>query len=167
LPSSKSLFEGLSDGRPSGATQRAYTLPMIAAVKFDLVDPSISLRFPSNEAVELHHIYPKAWCSNSKSGKLSTILDKKAAGRDWVNSIANLMPLSRRSNNAWKIRLPGQMISEQKFSFIQMEENLKPLFIDKECFNLLVAGTDGIPKFWEKRTELLVKDLLRRTEIFL
>jgi hypothetical protein len=77
------------------------------------------------------------------------------------------MPLSRRSNNAWKIRLPGQIISEQKISFSQMEERLKPLFIDQECFSLLLAGTDGIPQFWEKRASLMVKDLLRRTEIFL
>ena len=49
LPDSKVLLEGLTDGRPSGAAQKAYTLPMLAGVKFDLVDPSISLRFPSSE----------------------------------------------------------------------------------------------------------------------
>jgi hypothetical protein len=167
LPHGETLFEGLTDGRPSGAAQKAYTLPMIAGAKVDLVDPSISLRFPSSEAVELHHIYPKAWCSNSKSGKLAAFLDKTKAGKDWVNSIANLMPLSRRSNNAWKIRLPGQMIAEQKISFSQIEERLKPLFIDKESFDLLLAGTDGIPRFWEKRANLIVKDLLRRTDIIL
>jgi hypothetical protein len=167
LPDSKVLFEGLTDGRPSGAAQKAYTLPMLAGVKVDLVDPSISLRFPSNEAVEMHHIYPKAWCTNSRSGKLAAFLDKETADKDWVNSIANMMPLSRRSNNAWKIRLPGQIISEQKISFAQMEDRLKPLFIDRDCFNLLIAGTDGIPKFWERRANLMVKDLLRRTEIVL
>lgn len=167
LPDEKALFEGVTDGRPSGAAQKTFTLPMLAGTKADLVDPAISLRFPSNEAVEMHHIYPKSWCSNSKSGKLATILDKTKAGKDWVNSIANMMPLSRRTNNAWKIRLPGQIISEQKISFSQMEDRLKPLFINEECFKLLLAGTEGIPKFWEKRAHLIVKDLLRKTEIIL
>jgi len=132
-----------------------------------LIDPEISLSYPAGEPVELHHIYPKAWCSNSKSGTLIAILDKSKAGKDWVNSIANLMPLSRQSNNAWKIALPGQIIDQHHLKFDHLTQRLAALFIDENCFQLLRKGADGIPEFWHARGRLIARDLLSRARLSL
>ena len=107
----------MTDGRPSGALQRAFSLLMIAGVKKDLVRPSISLEFPTGEIPEMHHIYPRAWCQNNRVGALAKILDEAKAERDWVNSISNMMPLSRKSNSAWKAQNPGSMLAEGQVTY--------------------------------------------------
>jgi hypothetical protein len=167
LPTEDGLFDELTDGRPIGATLRTFTLPMIASIRTDLIDPDISLEYPIGEEAELHHIYPKAWCSNSKSGRLKAILDKSAAGKDWVNSIVNLMPLSRQSNNSWKIALPGQIIDQHHLKYDHLRQRLATLFIDERAFDLLRKGADGIPEFWEARGRLMANDLLGRARMAL
>jgi hypothetical protein len=165
LPSKEALIEELTDGRPVGASLRTFTLPMLAGVRTDLINASIDLRYPTGEGVELHHIYAKAWCRSSQSGALRTVLDPDAAGYHYVESISNLMPLSRHSNNRWKIALPGQIIVEERLRYDQLSEKLATLFIDADCFRLLESGVDGIPEFWKRRAAIIAQDLLNRTRV--
>lgn len=165
LPTKAALIDELTDGRPVGATLKTFTLPMLAGVKTDLVNASLDLRYPKGEGVELHHIYPKGWCRSSQSGPLRSILDPGSAGRDFVESISNLMPLSRVSNNRWKIALPGQIIVEEALRYNQLAEKLVAVFIDSKCFQLLESGVDGIPEFWTRRADLIAQDLLNRTQV--
>jgi hypothetical protein len=167
IPTREALVEDLTDGRRQGAAHRTFTLLMIARSTIDMLDSSISLRHPSAEPVELHHIYPKSWCNSSKSGTLAMWLDRDKAGRDYINSIANLMPLSRRSNNDWKKKLPGQVFVERGIVYAALRKALEPQFIDEECFNLLWDGANGIPEFWNKRAALIASELVRRTQITL
>jgi hypothetical protein len=165
LPTKDALVDELTNGRSVGASLRTFTLPMLARVRTDLVNASINLSYPRGEVVELHHIYPKGWCRSSQSGSLRQILDPATAGRDYADSTANLMPLSRVSNNRWKIALPGQVIADERLRFDQLSEKLSAIFVDAEGFRLLESGVEGIPQFWKRRADLIAQDLLLRTKI--
>lgn len=165
LPEKLELIDGLTNGNQGGALQKAYSLPMLAGVRTDLVKADMRLAYPNNEPIELHHIYPKNWCRNNRVGELSEILDLQKAGRDYVNSTANLMPLSRLSNNSWKDAVPGQFIEMKKLSFEPLEASLRPIFIDKECFAYLASGQNQIKQFWDHRAEIIADHLLNSTKI--
>jgi hypothetical protein len=168
LPEMDDLVDLLTDARPAGALQKALTLPMIAGARKDLINPALTLAYPAAENVELHHIYPKGWCNKTKAGELADLFDKEKAGRDWVDSVANLMPLSRRSNNEWKAKLPGQLLVEKKLTFEQQKATLKSLFIDEACFRILLSGPmKNIREFWTRRAKLIAQDLIDRTSVVL
>ncbi len=167
LPGREMLVELLTDGRQTGALQKALTLPMLAGIKQDLLEPQLRIGFPGGEPAELHHIFPKAWCASSCVGELANLLDKNKADRDWVDSTANLMPLSRRSNNLWKSKLPGQAFSEQGAQFDAVRNAAKQAFIDEQAFRYLLEGSACIEQFWRYRAELLSSDLLDRMTVSL
>jgi hypothetical protein len=167
LPNKEQLVDLVSEGRQTGALQKALTLPMIAGVHQDLLDPQMKIGFPGGEPVELHHIYPKAWCNSSKAGELARILDREVAGRNWVDSTANLMPLSRKSNNIWKSKMPGQILQEKKAEYGVVKQAAKQVFIDEEAFGHLVEGARRIEEFWSRRADLIAEDLMSRTLVTL
>jgi hypothetical protein len=163
----ETLIDLLTDGRQTGALQQALTLPMLAGAHKDLLDPQVNIGFPNGETPELHHIFPKAWCASNKSGNLAKLLDKKAAGRDWVDSIANMMPLSRKSNNIWKAKIPDQILAEQQAHFATIKAAAKGVYIDEKAFELLTEGSSRIEDFWMRRANLIATDLLGRTTVTL
>lgn len=167
VPSVTDLSNLLTDGDPGGALGKALSLPMLAGVRKDLVNSGLSLEYPTTESVELHHIYPKEWCRNNKSGNLAAVLDPELAGRDYVNSIANLMPLSRVSNNSWRQKIPGQFISEMALSYSNVKDVLRPVFIDEVCFGNLESADKQIESFWKHRAELIATDIVERTKVTL
>lgn len=165
VPEVTELKDYLTNGNQGGALQKALALPMLAGARNDIFDPSISLSYPTTEPIELHHIYPKNWCRNNRSGELASVLDAQRAGRDFVNSTANLMPLSRASNNIWRDANPAQFIESKSLSFTSLRTALLPIFIDDECFRLLASGSNGMKEFWEHRAELMAQDLIHRTVV--
>jgi len=166
-PSKDELVDLLTSGRLDGAIQKAVLLPMLGAVRHDIVDSSISLAYPSTIPVELHHIFPREWCRSHKSGPLATVLDEEKAGRDYANSAANLMPLSRTSNNAWKQKFPASFLAEKAISFEQNKKKLRPIFVDEKGFRLLEKGERNIEGFWAHRADLMAEDLVDRTKLIL
>jgi hypothetical protein len=168
-PSADQLKETVSNGTPTGATRLALFLPMLARVDKDLLDPSITLKFPSQASgtVQMHHVYPRDWCRNNRTGRLAELLDEQQAGRDWVNSVSNLMPLSRKSNRTWSAKNPGQVLADQGIGYELHRALLDSVFIDRICFDALLAGADGLPRFWEHRADLIVEDLTRRMQMSL
>jgi len=167
LATEEQLIELLSDGRQTGALQKALTLPMLAGTHQDLLDPQINISFPSGEAPELHYIFPKAWCASSVAGDLAKVLNKDLAGRNWVDSVANLMPLSRKSNNLWKSKVPGQILHERQIKFDAIKQAAKQSYIDEEAFGYLIEGSRHIEEFWKRRAQLIARDLLDRTTVTL
>ncbi len=163
-PSRTDLTDYVTDGRPGGAMQKALVLRMLAAAEKDLLDDSMSLRFPGSN-VQLHHIYPRDWCRNNKNGALAALLDARLAGRDWVNAVCNLMPLSRQSNNIWKAKNPGQVLVERNIDFAHSASILSKAYIDETCFSALQRGANGLEEFWRHRADLIVDDLVRRMSI--
>jgi hypothetical protein len=167
LYNKEQLIELVSDGRQTGALQKALTLPMIAGVHLDLLDPQMRIGFPGGEPVELHHIYPRAWCNTSKAGELASILDKELAGKNWVDSTANLMPLSRKSNNIWKSKIPEQILQEKTAEYEVVKRAASQVFIDEKAFEYMVQGARRIKEFWTRRAELIASDLIGRTSVTL
>jgi len=165
--SKDTIIDLLTDGRQTGALQQALTLAMLAGAHKDLLDPQVNIGFPTGEPPELHHIFPKAWCASNKTGSLATLFDKKAAGRDWVDSIANMMPLSRKSNNIWKAKIPDQILAEQQADFATIKAAAKGVYIDEQAFELLTEGSNRIEDFWKRRADLIATDLLGRTTVTL
>lgn len=165
LPCCEDLEEALTDGRPGGAFQRALMLPMYSGVRQDFVNPDIDLSYPHAETRQLHHIFPKQWCRGNAYEEMKDVLDKNRAGRDYIDSIANLIPMDRTSNKQWKEYAPRRFFEEKGLSFAPLRDRLEPLFIDKTGFDLLMQGARGLPQFWQHRARLMAEDVLRRTEV--
>jgi hypothetical protein len=167
VPTKDQLIDAITDGRQTGAFQKALTLPMMGGARGDFLDPQTKLSFPTTEPVELHHIYPKAWCNSNKVGELAALLDKDVGGKNWVDSTVNLMPLSRKSNNQWKAKIPGQILQESSIEYSIVKTAAEPLYIDEQTFEALRQGPKGIKTFWTRRAELMVADLVARMSISL
>jgi hypothetical protein len=167
IPDHDAMIDMITDGRLTGAIQKALHLLLIARPKTDLVNQNIVIKFPQNQTAELHHIYPKSWCSNNVTGDMAALLNKSLAGKDWVNSCANLMLLSRESNNEWKAKHPGQVLIEKQMDFSPLSSIFESLFIDKMCFDSLSKGAIGLDIFWRRRAELIASELLRLKNVSL
>lgn len=165
-PDKEQLLKYISDGRPGGAIQKAIQLLLYTKPKNDLVSQTIKLNYNSNFSAELHHIYTKNWCkyhiSNSENVK-----GKEKFRYDWVNSAANLMLLSRDSNNFWKKRSPATAIKEKKIEFNNSANLYYDLFIDEEAFRYLVADQNEIIKFWERRANIIADEIIARLTVSL
>ena len=163
LPSRDDLLQYLTEGRPTGAMQKALYLPMMASADRDILNDTISLRYPEADiSIQLHHIYPRDWCRNNRVGALANILDPRQAGCDWVESVSNLMPLSRQSNNIWKAKIPGQILNERHILYQPLADIFKRAYIDRECFDYLLRGAEGMKLFWERRAGIMADDFLAR-----
>lgn len=167
VPEREMLIDLLTDGNQGGALAKALALPMLAAARRDIIDVSRSLEFPSSNPIELHHIYPKEWTRNNRVGELAEILDPARCGRDYVSSTANLMPLSRQSNNAWRQQFPSQFLSSRNVTYAPNESNFASLFIDEIAFNCLLGGPEKLRDFWDRRANLMADWLVRRTKVTL
>lgn len=169
LPNREQLVDVLTAGRPGGAMKSALFLPMLAGVDRDLLDHDVVLRFPSQASgtVQMHHIYPRDWCRNNRAGALASYLDEHQAGRDWVNSVANLMPLSRSSNRTWSSQPPGQVLADRRIDYGHNRAYFESVFIDEHCYEALARGPAGLREFWEHRAVLLADDLVNRMKLTL
>lgn len=163
VPDRDALIDTLTNGRPGGAKQLAVLLPMLAATVRDIDGEDIGMNAEGSS--ELHHIFPRAWCADNAVGEKRAILDKEAAGRDWANSIANLMPLSRATNNLWKTKLPGTFLANRLITYDTGSEFFSKVFIGKDEFEALTADPPQLLNFWKGRAGLMADDLLGRCRL--
>lgn len=162
LPNKSDLFQYLTNGRPGGALQSALLLPMIALSDKDFM--GYSLLGETDTRTEIHHIYPRRWCRENASGQYRDLLTSDGEGPNYVNSIANLMPLSREVNSEWSSKSPATYFLEKGVKYEgAAADAFSKVFIDKECFDLLLRGLDGIEAFWKRRAELIAQHLIDQT----
>ena len=154
IPGSDELRD-LYSGHQTGALQKALQLPIVANARRDFLN-QVDISFPARRDIDLHHIYPKAWCRDNRTGTLSKWLDP-SSDKDWVGSAANLMPLSRESNLKWRASNPGAILHQEGVTYDA--ELFRDLFITEEAFALLESGAKGIPSFWEVRADTLATQL--------
>ncbi len=150
----------LKRGRLSGAAQKALLLPMVARIRKDLLNPKQEIGFPDSEPVEIHHFFPSAWCSNNKHLNLNSNDDD---GTELMipQSIVNLFPLSRTSNNDWKACHPAQIFSERNITFDDVSSILIPAGIDSEAFDMAAGDRPNPMAFWERRSRLYAEQLIQ------
>lgn len=167
MPNRETLADWVTDVRPVGGSARikALTLPMFARVRKDLLEPELDISYPADGAVELHHIYPKQWARDNCHGDLADWLDVSNAGKDYVNSLANLMPLSRDSNLRWKAKLPGRALTDSRVTFDNAAQRLADAFIDRECFDILTSAVPRPGEFWQRRSTLIADHLLSLCQV--
>ncbi|WP_290536885.1 DUF262 domain-containing protein [Alcanivorax sp.] len=166
-PSNEDLKALALKGRLSGALQKALQLPFIGRATKDILSAQTIISFPESDNFEMHHIYPRAWCASNKSGDLKDVLDPQVAEYDYKESIANLTPLSRVSNNKWKAKVPGQAILDAGLKFDHLSKTLERYFIDKESFEILVARQPDPLSFWDHRATLIANYFERNLVITL
>lgn len=167
IPTFDELRPQLLDAKPAGAVGRALSLPVRTRPEKDLLDPGASILFPSDQPVELHHIYPKAWCASNQHGVLGAILDRNRADFDYVGSVANLTPLTRESNNAWRANTPGQALAAQAMGFETARSRLESHFIGEPAYMALTADSPSPLAFWEARAESISGELISRCSVSL
>ena len=165
LPSFDYLVDRLTDKRPTGALGKAMALPIISGAQRDLLDPSVLLEYPSESGVELHHIYPRDWCKNNASGDLAQILNVRISGKNYCESLANMIPLSRDSNQWWRSRVPGHALEEKSVTYDTSRSILERAFITEQAFSYLVASQPSPKEFWTARAETIAAHLLSLSRI--
>ena len=170
LPDENELVDYLTNGSTAGAMRAALRLRMLARSTNDLLDPSINIGFGRGAKIELHHIFPKAWCRDNRVGKLGELIRAQdEEGRDWVGSTANFMPLSKDSNLKWRAKLPRLVLQEHSVDFATRKSDLEAVAINEEAFGLLAGPFDEelsqIGEFWKKRSHVIAADLLNQIAI--
>ena len=158
-----SEFRDLYSDRQTGALQKALLLPIATKAQKDLLSND-DINFPARSDIQLHHIYPQAWCRDNRTGQLSRWLDPNTSEQDWIRSAANLIPLTRESNLEWRAANPSAILRQKDLTYTSHGKLFSDLFISREAFDFLKSGADGIPRFWVARAESLathLKGLLR------
>lgn len=163
VPTVEDLVPVLTDGRPGGALQSALLLPMVAGVDRDL--DGLDISFPGDDELELHHIYPRKWCQNNSYRELLKNLGEEEGARDWVNSIANQMPLARKTNNRWKDKSPRTFLVEGSITFEKSRSFFDSVSIDSDLFGLLAGSEADIFQFWKLRSAKLARGLVELTNL--
>lgn len=164
VPDSSELRD-LYSGRQTGALQKALLLPIVTKATRDLLKPDVDISFPARRDIQLHHIYPQAWCRNNRTGVLSKWLDPRVSVKDWVGSAANLMLLSRESNLVWRAANPGAILHQEGLTYASHGELFSDLYITEEAFEHLRNGADGITCFWNARADALASQLEKLAKV--
>lgn len=164
IPSKDDLIEYLTNGRPGGALQAALMLPMVARSDHDF--GGNDLVGDTDTRTEIHHIYPVRWCRENAAGEWRAILTTDGEGPNFVNSIANLMPLSRALNVEWSAKSPATFFADRGIEYSgSVADALGKVFIDEEAFRMLRGGFGNIEAFWLHRAELIADHLIELTEV--
>lgn len=117
--------------------------------------------------MDLHHIYPKDWFKNNASGPLKTLLKAEAEGesQDWVNSAANLIPMHRQTNSEWSKNAPATFLAERKIDYDSRQDLWNWYFVDREAYQQLKEGEQGVVAFWSRRANLIADEIFDRTAV--
>lgn len=160
VPAFEDVFQQTLQAKPAGALGRALSLPIRTRPAVDLLDPGTNIAHPSAKPVELHHIYPKAWCANNQHGALGEVLDPNKAQFEYVKSVANMTPLTRESNNIWRAQTPGQALAAADLDYENARNRLDAHFISQQGFDALTSQEPDPKSFWEGRADDIAKYLV-------
>lgn len=159
IESKTQLVNRLTRQRSAGAFQAAVVLSMQPRYKKDFVSLK-ALEYPSEQLVELHHIFPTKWTKKNLTKEWRDILDPDGDGIEWEASLANLMPISRETNGKWNDYSPATFIEDNEIKFDKVQHLLEPVMIDKVAFDELSNPKPDLEKFWVHRAGLMADYLL-------
>lgn len=136
----------------NGAMNKALSLHFVAKPGKDIIT-NIDLSINTEGEQDMHHIFPKAWCE--KNG-----IKENDDMREAIESIANMMPLSRKTNNEWKDKSPSHYINIKKMDYETLRNQLENYYIDKCCFDFLATAKPL--EFWDRRADLMARDIYEK-----
>jgi hypothetical protein len=164
-PTESDLRDLVEHGRLTGARKKAALLPLVARAMKDPLDPGRTISFPEVEEVELHHVYPRAWCRTNRFGNLADVLKEESSGKYLPESAVNMLPMSRLSNRKWTSKLPGQAIVEAELTFEPIRDIWERAFISKGAFEALTSDHADPGTFWTIRSGLMTDYFKRKLAV--
>ena len=133
-----------------------------------LTNSPISAATFEDENIDIHHVFPRAWCENDQRERKND-LGVKVPSRIY-NSVINKSPLSARTNRIIGGRAPSRYIPLLKHENSNVEERIPLHHVD-----VAALKSDDFAKFFVERGKVLMelignamgKDLPNGEEIFL
>lgn len=160
----ENIDAAVGDGNQRGALRAGGLLLLHARATWDVVEPSRDISNIISQH-ELHHIYPKKWCKDNKVPENTKYLEVSRDLQDWINSPANLMPMSGASNKLWDSKVPSSALHSLQINSDQQHDLLDRYFVDEMGRKLLEGGPAKVGEFLEYRKELLKKACLSLTTV--
>lgn len=159
-----SLVVHLLEKKPAGALGKALVLPVLTAPRRDLLEPTNSIESgKAPEPVEVHHLFPRDWVRNNIQ---KVELDQwRREGKGTVECVANLTPMLKSSNGAWRAKVPGKALTDADVTPATHAPVLASHWLAGPVFEALVDQDDGLPRFWQLRAEAIADDLLQRMAV--
>lgn len=150
------LKEMMVNDEQRGASWQGLTLFIVSRAKKDIVDGKQLSRLGASDdnGTELHHIYPRQWLMDNAAGDEQEKQYKAA-----LNCIANLVPLSAKSNKKWGSQAPFAFIHKQSLQWDQIKERAEAAFISEEEFLVLKDDKANPQAFWDKRAQRMAAAL--------
>lgn len=144
--------ENLLTEETRGALRQLYLLKIKSSTGHDIVDGTHLdwATATASEKVQLHHIFPRDWCTNNNS--TNSIIEECGA-----NCLANLTPLKANTNNKWKANSPSTAISNLSLSFNNNSNAFEGAFIDATAFGYLKEN--NVKDFWHRRADILANKI--------
>ena len=158
------LVAHLLSKKPAGALGKALVLPVLTNPRRDLLEPMLSIESGrSPEPVEVHHIFPRDWVRNNI--QKVDLEQWKNEGKGMVECVANLTPMLKSSNGAWKAKVPGKALTDADVTPTTHASVLASHWLVGSIFDALVDQADGLPSFWQLRAEAISDDLMQRMTV--
>lgn len=153
VPALEALKVRLLDAKPQGALGRVLELPLRTKPQLDLLEKSLEVGSGAGEEVDLHHIFPRAWCRDNG-------YEANSQRYDSANSVANLMVMTRDSNRFWSSKVPAVALEASNISWENSGSTAKSHFIDQKSFDVLKVTPPNPDHFWERRAAALANELV-------
>jgi hypothetical protein len=121
---------------------------LLTGAKLDVFVPT-----PDDNAVELHHLYPRKWLVKNKG----SYPDQAR----FVECLANRVPLTRKSNTVWSDKAPNTVLAEHRKTWSNSSMTFVTASIDEKLFGALSAPPtpQGIDSLWRDRAALMASQL--------
>jgi len=145
-----------------GALWQALVLFLNASVRKDLLTGENLVRYgePDANPVNLHHIFPKQWLKNNADTP-----QKSEAYMAGLTSLANLIPLSAKSNQDWGTKAPSAFFHQREIPADRVRDVLGSAYIDSENEALLKSESAEPPVIWGSRAQKMARAIRSLQEL--
>lgn len=131
--------------RNSAAYKGIYALLMKDGAKDFITGTKIDFNSYFTENIDIHHIFPRAWCSNNNIKK------------EMYDSIINKTPLSSRTNRIVGGSAPSVYLDKLSATHKLTKQQLEDILKTHVCSPELVYNDDFNSFFEKRKSELLIR----------
>ena len=134
--------------RTSAAYKGLHALQMKSGARDWRSGNEISLTSFFDEVIDIHHIFPQAWCKKQAQEKLGVAIPPRI-----FDSVINKAPLSARTNRIIGGNAPSRYLSRLKLDNEHINETIKLSDIDPKC----LENDDFVSVFVNRGVALMSK----------
>lgn len=147
-----------SDGKTAGALQKASLLLLFSRATLDLMKPAEKI-YNAEGGLQLYQIFNRDWLKNNVTLENEAYFDKTKSDADWINSPANLVPMSRTSNLQWKKLEPISELQRLYTTSQEQKNLLNRYFISAESIGLVSENAGNVGDFFEQRSKAITDEI--------